>query len=118
MSYDGTYNSWEDRQANMCPCGLPRGHQGPHRVPGGKPYTNSELANRLREEASKKNSLNLGPAGKNKPMKTYKFIITLYDTGLPYPDRASAEKDADEWAQGIADTENCLVADVQVDEED
>lgn len=50
-------------------------------------------------------------------MKTYKFIITLYDSGLPYPNKVEAQKDADIWAKEIADTENCQVADVQVDEE-
>lgn len=50
-------------------------------------------------------------------MKNYTFIITLYDSGLPYPNREEAQKDADEWAQEIADSENCVVANVQVDEE-
>lgn len=46
------------------------------------------------------------------------FTVTLCDTGLPYPDNESAQKDADEWAQGIADMENCMVAKVTVTEED
>jgi hypothetical protein len=50
-------------------------------------------------------------------MKTYKFIVTLYDSGLPYPSREEAVKAADEWAAGLADQENCQIADVQVDEE-
>lgn len=48
-------------------------------------------------------------------MPNYKFIITLYDSGLPYPDKESAKEAADEWAADIADTEDCQVANVQVD---
>ena len=51
-------------------------------------------------------------------MKLYNFTITLYDGGLPYPNKADAQKAADEWAQEIATTENCQVANVQVDEEE
>jgi hypothetical protein len=50
-------------------------------------------------------------------MKTYKFIVTLYDSGLPYPSREEAEKDANEWATNLAVQENCQIANVQVDEE-
>lgn len=51
-------------------------------------------------------------------MKLYTFYITLTDTGLPYPDYESALKDADDWATGIADTENCMVSRVIVLEEE
>jgi hypothetical protein len=40
------------------------------------------------------------------------------DTGLPYPDLESARKDADEWAHSIADSENCMVVDVEVMEQE
>lgn len=51
-------------------------------------------------------------------MRLYTFYVTLADSGLPYPDYASALKDADEWACGLADTENCMVAAVKVIEEE
>jgi hypothetical protein len=51
-------------------------------------------------------------------MPLYKFIVTLYDGGLPYPDRESAEKDAWEWANEMSQSENCQIAHVQVDLED
>lgn len=50
-------------------------------------------------------------------MKSYSFIITLVDTGLPYPDLESATNDAKEWADEIAVGENCMVAKVEVQEE-
>jgi len=50
-------------------------------------------------------------------METYTFIVTLVDSGLPYPDKESAQKDADEWAQGLGDQEMCQVAEVKVQRE-
>ena len=51
-------------------------------------------------------------------MKLFTFTVTLIDSGLPYPDLTSAQKDADEWAQEIAQTETCTVAEVKVTEDD
>lgn len=54
-------------------------------------------------------------------MKNYSFTVVLYDSGLPYPDKESAEKDCREWGEGIAATENCQMAICEVkceDEED
>lgn len=50
-------------------------------------------------------------------MKLYNFTIRLMDTSLPYPDYESALKDAQEWANDIADSENCMVVDVEVMED-
>ncbi len=47
-------------------------------------------------------------------MKNYNMTIRLMDTDLPYPSKESAQKDAEEWAQGIADQEGCMVVDVEV----
>jgi len=51
-------------------------------------------------------------------MKSYAFIITVSDTGLPYPTREEAEKDAWELARNIADEHMVNINDVQVDQED
>lgn len=51
-------------------------------------------------------------------MESYTFIVTLMDSGLPYPNKESAQKDADEWAKGLGDQENCMVAEVKVVLED
>lgn len=40
------------------------------------------------------------------PDKLYNMTIRLMDTGLPYPSKEEAQKDAEEWAHGIADQEN------------
>jgi hypothetical protein len=51
-------------------------------------------------------------------MPNYTFTIVLMDSGLPYPDLKSAKKDAEEWATEIAQSENCLVASVKVEEDE
>jgi hypothetical protein len=53
---------------------------------------------------------------KDMPHKLYNMTIRLMDTGLPYPNKESAEQDATEWAQSIADSENCMIVDVVVEE--
>lgn len=50
-------------------------------------------------------------------VKLYTMQITLIDTAQPYPNKEEAEKDAQEWAQSIADAENCMIAEVKVTEE-
>lgn len=50
-------------------------------------------------------------------MPNYTFTVTLMDSGLPYPTKEEAEKDAKEWADEIATTENCMVAKVEVTED-
>ena len=55
---------------------------------------------------------------KTPEMKSYAFIITVSDTGLPYPTREEAEKDAWELARNIADEHMVNINDVQVDQED
>jgi hypothetical protein len=49
--------------------------------------------------------------------KLYTFQVTLIDSGLPYPNMEEAEKDAKEWANELAQTENCQVAQVLVTED-
>ena len=54
-------------------------------------------------------------------MKNYMFVVTLFDSGLPYPDKESAEKDCREWAEDLSHNENCQIASLSVkleDEED
>jgi hypothetical protein len=54
-------------------------------------------------------------------MKNYMFVVTLFDSGLPYPDKESAEKDCREWAEDLSHNENCQIASFSVkleDEED
>jgi hypothetical protein len=50
-------------------------------------------------------------------MPSYTFIITLYDSGLSYPDRETALKAAETQAEGIADSAEYNIKDVQVEEE-
>jgi hypothetical protein len=50
-------------------------------------------------------------------MDNYTFIVTLVDSGLPYPDKESAQKDANEWAQSLGNQELCEVAEVKVQRE-
>lgn len=51
-------------------------------------------------------------------MKLYTFTITLIDTGLPYPSKAEAIKDANESANEIATAEGYTVAKVEVTEDE
>ena len=51
-------------------------------------------------------------------MKTYMFVVTLIDTGLPYPDEESAMKDCREWAEEMSQTEGCEIALIEVKCED
>ena len=51
-------------------------------------------------------------------MKSYMFMVTLIDSGLPYPNKEEALKDCREWAETISHTEGCQIADVQVKDED
>jgi hypothetical protein len=54
---------------------------------------------------------------KVKIMDNYTFKVVLVDSGLPYSTKEDAEHDAREWADGIADSENCMVAEVTVEKE-
>lgn len=51
------------------------------------------------------------------PLKHYNCTIRLMDTGLPYRSLEEAKKETQEWAQGIADEENCMVVDIEVMED-
>lgn len=50
-------------------------------------------------------------------MRTYNFMVTLIDAGLPYPNIESATKDADEWAAELANLHICTVYEVRVEED-
>jgi hypothetical protein len=47
-------------------------------------------------------------------MPLYNFTIRLMDTGLPYPNLEEAKESCEEWANEIAQTENCTVVDFDV----
>jgi len=51
-------------------------------------------------------------------MPNYTMTITLMDSGLPYPNKESAKKDAEDWATELAEGENCMVAKVEVTEDE
>lgn len=51
------------------------------------------------------------------PMKSFNCTIRLMDMGIPYHSLEEAKKETQEWAQGIADQENCMVVDIEVMEE-
>lgn len=51
-------------------------------------------------------------------MPSYTMTVILMDSGLPYPDKESAEKDAKEWGEGLAISENCMLAEVKVTEDE
>jgi hypothetical protein len=47
-------------------------------------------------------------------VENYTFTVILYDSGLPYPNKEDALHDCREWAEGIAATENCQIATIEV----
>jgi hypothetical protein len=51
-------------------------------------------------------------------MQLYNMMIRLMDTGIPYPNDEEAKKATEEWANEIAQYENCTVVDVTVERAD